>query len=177
MTPTGPLCKCWMMPEDTLQRWEDEARDQPEREAALLAGKKLFLWRSVEWTGHALPSLPVPSLILLFGNACTSELLWIPESMQILWCLLFVSFTYMYNFFLLFQATVLLRIIFCGVQLGSFHVKLCIITLDSYQSPFFIPFLYGELQTPEIIWSLQLVGEDWHVFLGSQAEFWLSPFL
>lgn len=48
MTPTGPLCKCWMMPEDTLQRWEDEARDQPEREAALLAGKKLFLWRSVE---------------------------------------------------------------------------------------------------------------------------------
>lgn len=40
MTPTGPLCNCWMKPEDTLQRWEDKAREHPD-EAALLAGKKI----------------------------------------------------------------------------------------------------------------------------------------
>lgn len=75
MTPTGPLYHCWMMPEDTLQRWENKAREQPESEAALLAGKKLFFGRSVELTGQALLSLPVSFLILLLGSACTLELL------------------------------------------------------------------------------------------------------
>lgn len=44
MTPAGPLYHCWMMPEDTLQRWENKAREQPESETALLAGKKIVLW-------------------------------------------------------------------------------------------------------------------------------------
>lgn len=177
MTPTGPLCNCWMMPEDTLQRWKNKAREQPESEAALLAGKKLFLWRSVELTGQALSSLLVSVFIMLLGNACTSELLWIAESVQTLCYLLFVSFTYIYMYIYILSNCNFLRIFFlvefsCEVFLSN-YIKY----IDRYQSPFFIPFLYGELQTPEIIWSLHLMGEDWRVFLGSQAEFWLPPFL
>lgn len=47
MTPPGPLCSCWMMPEDTLQRWENKAREHPASEAALLAGKKICSFEGV----------------------------------------------------------------------------------------------------------------------------------
>lgn len=39
MTPIGPLCNCWMMPEDSVRRWEDEAGEQPENELLFLRAK------------------------------------------------------------------------------------------------------------------------------------------
>lgn len=46
-TPIGPLCNCWIMPEDTLRRWENKAAEQPEDELLFLQAKNCFtegLW-------------------------------------------------------------------------------------------------------------------------------------
>lgn len=106
-------------------------------------------------------------LILLLGNACVSELLWISESMQTLCYLLFISFIYI-GFFL--KASLIYSDFFFLVELD------CKVFLSNYikhlygcQSPLLIPFLYDELQTPEMIWSFHLVGEDWHVSWGSRV--------
>lgn len=40
MTPIGPLCNCWMMPEETLHRQEKKAREQPEKEILSCRPKK-----------------------------------------------------------------------------------------------------------------------------------------
>lgn len=40
MTPIGPLCNCWMMPEETLHRQEKKAREQPEKEILFCRPKK-----------------------------------------------------------------------------------------------------------------------------------------
>lgn len=93
MTPIGPLCNFWMMPEETLHRQEKKAREQPEKEVLFLQAKKNNKKKIAE-RPDTFFSLDDHAFSFCFKGMLVSELLWVSESVQTLCCLLFIYYSF-----------------------------------------------------------------------------------